>query len=57
MAEKIKRFDAIAASRQWRRATGKVLSRMTPDDQIAYLNRHLKECSTAPAKKPASANR
>ena len=37
-----KSFDALAASRRWRRATSKLLDKMTPEEQIAFLNRRLK---------------
>jgi hypothetical protein len=39
MAMKKKRFDALAASRRWRRATSKLLGKMTEAEQIAFLNR------------------
>jgi len=38
---KKKTFDAIAASRRWRVATSKLLNKMTPEEQIAFLNRRL----------------
>ena len=39
MATKKKRFDAIAASRRWRRATSRRLNKMTFAEQEEYLNR------------------
>lgn len=41
MATKKMSFDAIAASRRWRRTTSRLLDRMTPTEQIAFLNRRL----------------
>jgi hypothetical protein len=56
---KKKTFDAVASSRRWRLATSKLLNRMTPDEQIAFLNRRLTgKPDTAPAKtKRAPAHR
>lgn len=39
--KKKKPFDAVAASRRWRRATSRRLNKMTPEEQIAFLNRRL----------------
>jgi hypothetical protein len=38
---KKKNFDAVAASRRWRRTTSKQLNKMTPEGQLAFLNRRL----------------
>jgi hypothetical protein len=38
---KKKTFDAVAQSRRWRMATSKLLNKMTPEEQIAFLNRGL----------------
>lgn len=48
--KKKKAFDAVAASRRWRRATSKLLNKMTPEEQIAFLNRRLENWPVAPAK-------
>jgi hypothetical protein len=47
--KKKKTFDAIAASRRWRRTTSKLLNKMTPEEQMAFLNRRLKNWPAAPA--------
>jgi len=39
MATTKKTFDALAASCRWRRATSRLLNKMTPEEQIAFLNR------------------
>ncbi|MDI1249631.1 MAG: hypothetical protein PSV13_12270 [Lacunisphaera sp.] len=36
---KKKSFDAVAESRRWRRATSKILNKMTFAEQQAFLNR------------------
>lgn len=41
MATKKKSFDAIAASRRWRRATSRVVRNMTLEERIAFFNRRL----------------
>jgi hypothetical protein len=41
MATKKKTFDAVAASRRWRRTTSKLLDAMTPEAQLLFLNRRL----------------
>jgi hypothetical protein len=41
MATTKKTFDALAASRRWRRTTSRLLNKMTPEEQIAFLNRRL----------------
>ena len=38
---KKKTFDAVESSRRWRRTTSKLLNGMTPEEQIAFLNRRL----------------
>jgi hypothetical protein len=38
---KNKSFDAVAASRKWRIATGQKLSRMTRAERVAFLNQRL----------------
>jgi hypothetical protein len=38
MATKKKSFDAVAASRRWRRTTSKLLDMMTPKAQLMFLN-------------------
>jgi hypothetical protein len=48
---KKKTFDAVAASRRWRQATSKLLNKMTPSEQIAFLNRRLDNWSAKPASK------
>lgn len=45
--KKKKPFDAVAASRRWRRATSRRLNKMTPEEQIAFLNRRLENWSAA----------
>jgi hypothetical protein len=47
---KKKTFDAVAQSRRWRRATSKLLNKMTPEEQIAFLNRRLDNRPATPAK-------
>jgi hypothetical protein len=41
MAKKEKPFDAIAASRRWRRETSRLVRDMTPEEQLAFFNRRL----------------
>ena len=48
---KRKTFDAVAQSRRWRRATSKLLNTMTPEEQLAFLNRRLANWPAAPAAK------
>ncbi len=55
MATKKKSFDALAASRRWRRATSKLLNKMTPEEQIAFLNRRLDNWRARPAAKAVRA--
>ena len=55
MATKKKNFDAVAASRRWRRTTSKLLNTMTAEEQLAFLNRRLANWPAAatPAREPA----
>lgn len=53
MATKKKSFDAVAESRRWWRVTSKLLNTMTPEEQIAFLNRRLANWPAAPEAKPA----
>jgi len=39
MATKKKSFDAIAASRRWRRAVSRHVRGMTPAERIVFFNR------------------
>jgi hypothetical protein len=48
---KKKTFDAVAQSRRWRMATSKRLNKMTPEEQIAFLNRRLANGSDVPVAK------
>ena len=48
---KKKTFDAVAESRRWRMATSKLLNKMTPEEQIAFLNRRLANWPAASAAK------
>ena len=41
MATKKKTFDAVASSRRWRQATSKLLNKMSPEEQVTFLNRRL----------------
>lgn len=49
MAKKKKTFDALAASRRWRRSTSQLLNKMTPEEQIAFLNRRQANWPAKPA--------
>lgn len=51
MATKKKTFDAVASSRRWRQATSKLLNKMTPEEQLAFLNRRLTNWPGASAAK------
>jgi hypothetical protein len=53
MDSKKKTFDAVAESRRWRRTTGRLLNKMTAEDQIACLNRRLKNWAVASGTKTA----
>jgi hypothetical protein len=59
MAKKKKSFDAVAASRRWRRATSRQVRGMSPEERIAFFNRRLANGPARPAAKPvhAAANR
>jgi hypothetical protein len=50
---KKKRFDAVAQSRRWRRATGRLLNTMSPEEQLVFLNRRLASWPGAPEAAPA----
>ncbi len=50
---KKKTFDAVAESRRWRRTTSQQLNKMTPAEQLAFLNRRLANWPAVPAAKPA----
>lgn len=52
MATKKKTVDAVAESRRWRRTTSRLLNTMTAEEQIAFLNRRLKDWPAASAAKP-----
>ena len=55
---KKKTFDAVVESRRWRMATSKLLNKMTPEEQIAFLNRRLANWPDAlGAAKPARGRR
>ena len=41
MATKKKTFDAVAASRRWRRATSRLVRDMTQEERLAFFNRRL----------------
>lgn len=50
MATKTKKtFDAVAASRRWRRQTSRLLRNMTSEERIAFLNRRLENWPDTPA--------
>jgi len=52
MGTKKKTFDAVAASRRWRKATSKLLNKMTPDEQLEFLNRRLANWPDTSGTKP-----
>ncbi|HEV8073825.1 MAG TPA: hypothetical protein VGP21_06810 [Opitutaceae bacterium] len=54
---KKKTFDAVAQSRRWRMATSKLLNKMTPEEQIAFLNRRLANLSAAKPSRRGPAHR
>ena len=54
-ATKKKTLDALAESRRWRRATSKLLNKMTPKEQVTFLNRRLTGWPGASASKPSRA--
>jgi hypothetical protein len=51
VATKKKTFDALAASRRWRRATSRQVQGMTSEERIAFFNRRLEKKSPAPQTK------
>lgn len=53
MATKQKPFDAMEASRRWRRKTSRLVRAMTSEERIAFFNRRLANWPTEPAAKPA----
>jgi hypothetical protein len=53
MATKKKSFDAVAASRRWRRATSREVRGMSSEELIAFFNRRLENWPASPAVKPA----
>ncbi|MBI5768445.1 MAG: hypothetical protein HZA93_11665 [Verrucomicrobia bacterium] len=53
MATKKKPFDAVVESRRWRRTTSRLLNKMTAEEQIAFLNRRLKDWPVTSASKLA----
>ena len=55
MATKKKTLDAIASSRRWRQATSKLLNKMTPEEQVAFLNRRLADWPSASVPKSSRA--
>lgn len=52
MATKKKDFDAVAASRRWRRETSRLVRDMTSEERIAFFNRRLANWPGASAPKP-----
>ena len=48
MATKNKRIDAVEMSRRLREKTSRLLSRMSRDGKIKFLNRHLKNFRVEP---------
>jgi hypothetical protein len=50
MATKKKTFDAVAASRRWRRKTSRLLRDMSSEERIAFLNRRLEDRPAAASK-------
>jgi hypothetical protein len=55
MATKKKSFDAVAASRRWRRATSRQVRGMSSEERIAFFNRRLENWPARPAAKPVRA--
>jgi hypothetical protein len=53
MATKKKTFDALAASRRWRRKTSRLVREMSSDERLAFFNRRLETRRTDSAAKPA----
>lgn len=56
MATKKKTFDAVAASRRWRRKTSRLVRDMTSEERIAFFNRRLTAARPASARKLAAAH-
>jgi len=54
MATKKKPFDAIAASRRWRRATSRRLSKMSFAEQQEYLREKTKELLLPTRSRPSA---
>jgi hypothetical protein len=52
MATKKKSFDALAASRRWRRKTSRLVRGMAPDERMAFFNLRLENQSDGSAAKP-----
>ncbi len=52
MATKKKPFDALAASRRWRRKTSRLVRGMTPDERKAFFNCRLEAHPADLAAKP-----
>ena len=57
MATKKKSFDAVAASRRWRIATGKRLAAMTPEERREHLRRTTEEFFAGKPSRHALAHR
>ncbi len=55
MATKKKSFDALAASRRWRRATSRQVRGMSSEERIAFFNRNLEKGSAPPVAKAVRA--
>lgn len=55
MATKKKTFDAVASSRRWRQVTSKLLNKMTPEEQLIFLNRRLVKWPGTAKPKPGRA--
>jgi hypothetical protein len=50
---KKKTFDVVAQSRRWRRKTSRLVCDMTPEERIAFFNRHLADGSVVSVAKRA----
>jgi hypothetical protein len=53
VATKKKTFDAIAASRRWRREASRVVRDMTPEERMVFFNRRLANRHAVPVAKPS----
>ena len=51
MVYKKKKFDAVEMSRKLRRETGRLLSKMTPKQQMEFLNKRLERFNDHSASK------